>query len=245
MLGKKSWNVYNQDNIDKVRRDEELARAAEQETERRQRDNDAADRLTLLRGDDAPDQQLATQGTYERKRKRDAQDDHSNAREDLSKSGHSRSKNDSRIHVSDDPLDHISNMRFRDAAGRGPDAQKPWYNGLASDHPTPATGRDVWGNEDAGRQARDQRRLDTSDPLLFMKKGVKQLRQVEKQKSEWRQERERDLHEVEELARRERHRRRKEDRHRHNRDGDRDKHGRRKRHRSRSRSPERDRRGRP
>jgi len=177
----------------------------------------------------------------DRKRKRDVHDD-SNLRGDQS-----------RMNASDDPLDHISNMRFRDAAGRRPDARTPWYSSLASDHPTPATGRDVWGNEDSGRQARDQKRLDTTDPLLFMKKGVKQLREVEKQKGEWRQERERDLHEVEHLARRERHRRRKEEGHQHgrdrNRDRDRDKHGHRKRRRSRSRSrsrsPKRDRRGQP
>lgn len=143
---------------------------------------------------------------------------------------------------SGDPLDRISNMRFRDAGGRHSHMQQPWYSSLNPGSAPDTVGRDVWGNEDAGRQARNQKRVVDNDPLLAMKKGVKQLREVEKQKSEWRVERERDLNEVEELARRERHRRRKEDRQKHGRDRDKYGNGRRSRHRSRSRSPRRDRR---
>lgn len=120
-----------------------------------------------------------------------------------------------------EPLDKISNMRFRDAAGRHPDARQPWYSTAITDHETHGTGRDVWGNEDAGRHARNQKRLDASDPLLAIKKGVKQLKDVEKQKSEWRREREKDLYEVEDLARKERHRRRKEERRKHRSEKDR------------------------
>lgn len=120
-------------------------------------------------------------------------------------------------------------MRFRDAGGRGKD--KPWYSSLDPTSKADALGRDVWGNEDAGRQARDQHRLVSNDPLLAMKRGVKQLKDSEKQKAEWRRERERDLNEVEELARKESRRKRT-----HNRDRDRDK-------RYRHRSPDRDRHG--
>lgn len=49
-MGKKSWNVYNQDNIDKVRRDEAQARALEEEQERRMQEVDADRRLQVLRG---------------------------------------------------------------------------------------------------------------------------------------------------------------------------------------------------
>ncbi|KAH0559287.1 hypothetical protein GP486_004194 [Trichoglossum hirsutum] len=50
LLGKKSWNVYNKDNIDRVRRDEANARAREEEEERRMQEADAERRIQLLRG---------------------------------------------------------------------------------------------------------------------------------------------------------------------------------------------------
>ncbi|KAI9783947.1 MAG: hypothetical protein M1839_002892 [Geoglossum umbratile] len=50
LLGKKSWNVYNQDNIDRVRRDEASAKAREEEEERRMQEADAERRIQLLRG---------------------------------------------------------------------------------------------------------------------------------------------------------------------------------------------------
>ncbi|KAI9884563.1 MAG: hypothetical protein M1823_003658 [Watsoniomyces obsoletus] len=52
LLGKKSWNVYNQDNVDRVRRDEAAAKAREEEEERRMQEVDAERRIHLLRGGD-------------------------------------------------------------------------------------------------------------------------------------------------------------------------------------------------
>ncbi|KAH6606738.1 homocitrate synthase [Trichoderma cornu-damae] len=54
LLGKKSWNVYNADNIARVRRDEAAAKAAEQEEERRMQEIDAERRLAILRGEEPP-----------------------------------------------------------------------------------------------------------------------------------------------------------------------------------------------
>ncbi|KAJ8608027.1 hypothetical protein MRB53_039933 [Persea americana] len=50
LLGKKSWNVYNTDNIERVRRDEAEAQAKEEAEEQRLQEEDAANRIALLRG---------------------------------------------------------------------------------------------------------------------------------------------------------------------------------------------------
>ncbi|RYP54476.1 hypothetical protein DL768_000782 [Monosporascus sp. mg162] len=54
LLGKKSWNVYNKTNIERVRRDEAAARAREEAEEERQQEADAARRLAILRGETPP-----------------------------------------------------------------------------------------------------------------------------------------------------------------------------------------------
>ena len=51
MLGKKSWNVYNQDNIEKVKRDEAAAKAKEEAEEQRMQEIDAERRMQILRGE--------------------------------------------------------------------------------------------------------------------------------------------------------------------------------------------------
>lgn len=54
LLGKKSWNVYNPANIERVRRDEAAAQAREEEAERRMDEYDSARRLAVLRGETPP-----------------------------------------------------------------------------------------------------------------------------------------------------------------------------------------------
>lgn len=51
LLGKKSWNVYNKANIDKVRQDEAIAKAAEEAEEERMQALDAERRMQILRGE--------------------------------------------------------------------------------------------------------------------------------------------------------------------------------------------------
>lgn len=50
LLGKKSWNVYNADNIAKVKRDEAAAAAREEAEEQRMQEVDAERRIQILRG---------------------------------------------------------------------------------------------------------------------------------------------------------------------------------------------------
>lgn len=54
LLGKKSWNVYNKDNIERVRRDEANAKVEEEAEEQRMQEVDAARRLAILRGEVPP-----------------------------------------------------------------------------------------------------------------------------------------------------------------------------------------------
>ncbi|KHO01825.1 homocitrate synthase [Metarhizium album ARSEF 1941] len=54
LLGKKSWNVYNADNIARVRRDEAAAKAAEEAEEQRMQEIDSQHRLAILRGEVPP-----------------------------------------------------------------------------------------------------------------------------------------------------------------------------------------------
>ncbi|KAI9746040.1 MAG: hypothetical protein M1818_000721 [Claussenomyces sp. TS43310] len=52
LLGKKSWNVYNQDNIERVRQDEAVARAKEEAEEEHMQEIDAKRRMQILRGEE-------------------------------------------------------------------------------------------------------------------------------------------------------------------------------------------------
>jgi hypothetical protein len=54
LLGKKSWNVYNADNVDRVRRDEADARAREEAADQLMQEQDAERRIALLRGEKPP-----------------------------------------------------------------------------------------------------------------------------------------------------------------------------------------------
>ncbi|KAJ5135153.1 uncharacterized protein N7515_004431 [Penicillium bovifimosum] len=54
LLGKKSWNIYNTENIERVRRDEAQAKAREEEDERLMQEADAERRIKILRGERPP-----------------------------------------------------------------------------------------------------------------------------------------------------------------------------------------------
>ena len=109
------------------------------------------------------------------------------------------------------PVPDELGVKLSDAAGRISGSTKPWYSSTTADggyaHET--VSKDVWGNEDAGRLQRNLKRVDANDPLADMKRGLKQLREAETRREEWKSQRERDLNDVEDLARKERKRQRR------------------------------------
>lgn len=56
LLGKKSWNVYNQDSIARVRRDEDAAAAREAAEEQSVQESNARRRMRMLRGETSSDE---------------------------------------------------------------------------------------------------------------------------------------------------------------------------------------------
>ncbi|KAL7798223.1 hypothetical protein V8C37DRAFT_369144 [Trichoderma ceciliae] len=89
LLGKKSWNVYNADNIARVQRDEAAAKAAEQEEEQRMQEIDAQRRLAILRGEAPPPLAVEDDQNVESKKAWDATGD---ARSKFPDGGHRRRK---------------------------------------------------------------------------------------------------------------------------------------------------------
>ncbi|KAG5204542.1 Homocitrate synthase [Trichophyton interdigitale] len=310
LLGKKSWNVYNKDNIERVRRDEARAKAEEEENERKQREEDAERRIDILRGkipaplSDAVDEKerhsrsrgKLTGESRHRKRRRlagenDTDRDIRFAKEDAELACQRLESKASRRPTDDAPIvdksGHISlfpeestfrrrrsdknpeaeaetakknqeledqyTMRFSNAAGYKQQlTSTPWYSSSTTEISTQNVGlpnKNVWGDEDPRRQEREKVRIATNDPLAAMKKGVKQLKEVEKERTKWAEERERELKALkrEERDKEKRHRRRQRD----NGDSDDSLDGfrldagverrERRRHRSRSRDRDRDR----
>lgn len=262
LLGKKSWNVYNPENIARVRRDEARAKALEEEQERRMQEIDAERRIQILRGQRPPTppppppaaEELATSGqdkrhgddfTRHRKRRRLAGEDDTDrdirlAKEDAALAAakrdellatSARPERDDHVPIVDS-AGHINfftaemtrnqraeknaeaeaeaskkrreqedpyTMRFSNAAGyRESAGQKPWYSSSASKVMAPdhMPDKDVWGNEDPMRKERERARLDANDPLVAMKAGVRQLKQVERERKKWQEERARELEEL-------------------------------------------------
>ena len=105
-------------------------------------------------------------------------------------------------------------MRFSNAAGfKQSVGQKPWYSlmNTAGDvgETEETVSKDVWGNEDPRRKEREKMRLVSDDPMAAIQKGVSQLRQVERERRQWKEGRDRELRDLVEAEKR-RHRRKRE-----------------------------------
>ncbi|KAM4059180.1 homocitrate synthase [Hirsutella rhossiliensis] len=234
LLGKKSWNVYNADNIARVRRDEAAAKAAEEAEEQRMQEIDAQRRLAILRGEAPPPVDEAKDGgesrdvgiltdtsrnEYDggarRKRKRPGEDDtdfelrlakdrneapkktpgdvrqQTSSAPIVDRTGHIDLFGDerSRAHAqkNEEAEDEARKkkreyedqytMRFSNAAGKEGLA-RPWYSQQDMMALGEAPSKDVWGNEDPRRKAREAQRLAVNDPLAMMKRGAAKVREI-------------------------------------------------------------------
>ncbi|KAF2835632.1 hypothetical protein M501DRAFT_1034304 [Patellaria atrata CBS 101060] len=260
LLGKKSWNVYNPDNIERVRRDEAAAAAKEAEEEQRMQEIDTARRIAFLRGQtpppiDPPSDEKSTERKSEsrrqdrfdgrdRKRRRLAGEDDTDRDIRLARSqaNPSPAVDDSRKikkhQSSDAPLtNHAGNidlfpiqtrgragkneeaeaekkkkkreeenlytMRLSNAAGRD-GIHNPWYTSSSTKqssksgkegtpHDIEVESKDVFGRPDSKRKERESTRIVLNDPLAIMQQAQSKLRDVEKERSNWEKEREREL----------------------------------------------------
>ncbi|MCJ1403088.1 hypothetical protein MMC11_006311 [Xylographa trunciseda] len=262
LLGKKSWNVYNTVNIEKVKADEAAAAAREAAEEQRMQEVDAERRIQILRGlqvqplASTPEHtSIRTEPTgrsgcpdRDRKRRRiegenDTERDIRYAKESQSLAATDKSRHLKRHRPSDAPLTdragHINlfpaegprrggpknleaeaeavakkkdyedqyTMRFSNAAGfKQVIGEKPWYHigsrAEKEEEGVEIVGKDVWGNEDPRRKERQKMRIVADDPLASIQKGVKDLRQVEKQKRAWIEEQKREIKAIEKAERR-------------------------------------------
>ncbi|KAI2468395.1 hypothetical protein F4781DRAFT_268934 [Annulohypoxylon bovei var. microspora] len=269
LLGKKSWNVYNPKNIERVKRDEAAAQEREEAEEQRQQEADAERRLAILRGETPPplpppeptadDEGPSRKRDRDeepkrerRKRKRVGEDDTDfELRLARERAGAAPTTSDALVKKkSDAPLvDHRGHidlfpdersrvpleknaeaeqeaakkkreyedqytMRFSNAAGKD-GLVGPWYakgGDMKSvvDGNLEAPSKDVWGNEDPRRKERQAARVVTSDPLAMMKRGAAKVREVEKERRQLNDERERELKQLRKEERRKERRQRRE-----------------------------------
>jgi hypothetical protein len=218
LLPKKSWNVYAPANIERVKRDEAEARRKAIEREEQGRQNEANDRLEVLK-------QQSQKERKNLKRKLPGEDDTDRdirlvleSAPTTTASGRSRqdhgSVQDADGHISLVPAQQKKSrldkeqekdpytVYLTDATGRGQESKKTWYTSLQPQ-------QEKWGDDNPRRQQREVARLNANDPLAAIKKGVKTLRDNEKARKEWMEQRERDLQEVEKLAKKQSHERKR------------------------------------
>lgn len=108
-------------------------------------------------------------------------------------------------------------MRFSNAAGfKQSIGQKPWYQTLGTNGAdaaeVEAPSKDVWGNEDPRRREREKLRMTADDPLAAIHRGVAGVREVERERKRWKEDKDREIRDIDEVERRWQ---RKKRRHRH------------------------------
>jgi hypothetical protein len=105
-------------------------------------------------------------------------------------------------------------MKFSNAAGFKQGLENPWYSktGHSKEVDEDLPGKDVWGNEDPRRKEREAARVVSNDPLAMMRQGAAQVRQVEKKRKLWREEKEKEMRDpIEAEERKKKHKRKHRD----------------------------------
>lgn len=110
-------------------------------------------------------------------------------------------------------------MRFSNAAGRdgvGVGSSRPWYTSKEATEAREVAeaekpGKDVWGNEDPKRKARDAARVAAGDPLATMKRGAAKVRDVERERRAENEEKAKELKQLRKEEKRREKRRRHHD----------------------------------
>lgn len=86
-------------------------------------------------------------------------------------------------------------MHFANAAGFKQGLNDPWYSKKAGNDKSESEppSKDVWGNEDPRRKQREAARMASNDPLAAMRQGATQVRQVERERKRWKEEKDREM----------------------------------------------------
>jgi hypothetical protein len=212
LLSKKSWNVYSPANIERVKRDEAEARRKAIEQEERGLQNEADDRLELLKqhttrdrktskrklpGEDDTDRDIRLAVENTTTASSGGKQDHGSALDAEGQFSLVPTPPQKKPRLDQEQDKDPYTVYLTDATGRDRNSKATWYTSLEPE-------REKWGDDNPRRQQREIARLNANDPLAAMKKGVKALRENEKARKSWMAQRERDLEEVERLARKER-----------------------------------------
>lgn len=107
-------------------------------------------------------------------------------------------------------------MRFSNAAGYKQGMANPWYASPGENGSTEKStaDKDMWGNDGYRRQERQKARIQDEDPLSSMRRGVQEVKKVERERTLWIADREKELRELKRMERKSRQKTSRRHRHR-------------------------------
>jgi hypothetical protein len=183
LLPHKSWNVYSTANVARVRRDENEAAVREQHRRDMEDADAAAGRLEMLRaragGGDGARKDAGDGGERKRVDKLGltGKDGHINLFPAPPDAERGRSKKVEEVVVD-----------LSSALGGANPKETPWYAAVGSKgEDGERAERKKWADVKEGR------RKERGDPLMAMKTGARRVREMEREREEWRRERERNV----------------------------------------------------
>jgi hypothetical protein len=245
LLHHKSWHVYNKDNVEKVRRDQENARRKEEEEEMRMNKADQERRLAQLRGnaygqDDVPTPSAAPEPSPSKKTASVHRAKHVNLFQDEEAAGQSVETNperDKEVAKENKKWEDMITSKLVNATKE----HSPWYSQVDK---VAGKERDMSEIEKEEREKKQMKWKGDADPLKKMEQFLSQKREADEREERRREKMEKESTETERRRGRARTpendeiRERSHKRHHRSREQEQKRHHR--RHRSRSRSPRRE-----